>query len=162
LRPSADAEPLDAASFVALVEPHLPRMIRLAARLGPRGGQDDVVQEALLRAWRHRGRFDPGRGPFSAWLAVIVANEGRRAASRQRPVREIPKALGSPAPDDHIDIEAALRRLPPRQRLAVDCYYFAGLSAAETAAVMGCSEGTVKSTLSDARQRLRRELKTEA
>jgi RNA polymerase sigma-70 factor (ECF subfamily) len=57
--------------------------------------------------------------------------------------------------DDRLDVEFAVARLPPRQRLAVDCFYFAGLSVADTAAVMGCSEGTVKSTLSDARERLR-------
>ena len=59
------------------------------------------------------------------------------------------------SPDDRVDVEAAVARLPRRQKLAVDCFYFIGLSVAETAAVMGCSGGTVKSTLSDARKRLR-------
>jgi RNA polymerase sigma factor (sigma-70 family) len=54
------------------------------------------------------------------------------------------------------DLETAIGRLSGRQRLAVDCHYFVGLSVAETAAVMGCAEGTVKSTLNDARLRLRR------
>jgi RNA polymerase sigma factor (sigma-70 family) len=54
-----------------------------------------------------------------------------------------------------MDLERAIKRLPRRQRLAVDCYYFAGLSVQETAAAMRCSEGTVKSTLSDARSALR-------
>jgi RNA polymerase sigma-70 factor (ECF subfamily) len=54
-----------------------------------------------------------------------------------------------------IDVRAAVARLTRRERLAVDCFYFADLSIAETAAVMGCSEGTVKSTLSSARERLR-------
>jgi RNA polymerase sigma-70 factor (ECF subfamily) len=57
--------------------------------------------------------------------------------------------------DDRIDIRHAVGLLPPRQRLAVDCVYYVGLSVAETASVMRCSEGTVKSTLSDARKRLR-------
>jgi RNA polymerase sigma-70 factor (ECF subfamily) len=41
----------------------------------------------------------------------------------------------------------------------VDCFYYADLSIAETAAVMECSEGTVKSTLADARERLRSAIK---
>ncbi|TMK55831.1 MAG: RNA polymerase sigma factor, partial [Actinobacteria bacterium] len=45
--------------------------------------------------------------------------------------------------------------LPPRQRLAVELHYFVDLDVAETAAVMKCAEGTVKSTLADARERLR-------
>jgi RNA polymerase sigma-70 factor (ECF subfamily) len=136
----------------------MPAMTRLAARLGPNEGQDDVVQEALVRAWRHRSRFNPARGTFSAWLMTIVANEARRAAGRVRlPVRLEPIARTS-TPDDRLDVEQALTRLSARQRLAVDCFYFAGLSLTETAAVMGCSDGTVKSTLSDARDRLRREL----
>ena len=54
-----------------------------------------------------------------------------------------------------MDVERALGRLTRRQRMAVECVYFVGLTVAETAAVMGCSDGTVKSTLSDARARLR-------
>ena len=57
--------------------------------------------------------------------------------------------------EERVDVEYAVASLPPRQRLAVDCFYFVGLSVTETAAVMRCSEGTVKSTLSDVRQRLR-------
>lgn len=58
-------------------------------------------------------------------------------------------------PEERLDLEAALRRLSARQRLAVDCFYFVGLSVAETASVMHCAEGTVKSCLADARGRLR-------
>jgi RNA polymerase sigma factor (sigma-70 family) len=158
LRPATAQGPATAAEFADAVRPHMAAMTRLAARLGPRGGQDDVVQEALVRAWRHRSRFNGARGSFSAWLMTIVANEARRAAGRLRlPVQVVPVAPPSTS-DDHLDVEQALTRLSTRQRLAVDCFYFAGLSLTETAAVMRCSEGTVKSTLSDARDRLRREL----
>jgi RNA polymerase sigma factor (sigma-70 family) len=158
LRPAIAQGPATAAEFADAVLPHMAAMTRLAARLGPRGGHDDVVQEALVRAWRHRSRFNAARGTFSAWLMSIVANEARRAAGRLRlPVRVEPVSRPSTS-DDHLDVEQALTRLSTRQRLAVDCFYFAGLSLTDTAAVMRCSEGTVKSTLSDARDRLRREL----
>lgn len=133
----------------------MPAMVRIAARLGPSGSKDDVVQEALVRAWRHRARYDTERGTFRAWLLTIVANEARRAAARQWHPTTIPPAGSPTSLEDRLDIAAAVQRLPPRQKLAVDCYYFAGLSVVETAAVMACSEGTVKSTLSDARARLR-------
>ena len=56
--------------------------------------------------------------------------------------------------DVALDVRAALARLSSRQRMAVDLHYYAGLTVAEAATVMGCRPGTVKSTLSDARARL--------
>ena len=139
--------------FGAWVEPHLPALARLAARLAPDGDRDDVLQEALTRAWRKRATFDPARGTPLAWLLAITADQARRARTRGRP-RALLEVRVARSIDDRLDIEAAVARLPERQRLAVDCFYFIGLSVAETAAVMGCAEGTVKSTLADARARL--------
>ena len=110
-----------------------------------------------MRAWQKRGQYDERRGTAAAWLLAITADQARRARRRRRPfalVAEITVPTG--LPDDRVDLEAAVARLATRQKLAVDCFYFVDLSVAETAAVMGCSEGTVKSTLSDARKRLRR------
>lgn len=131
-------------------------MSRLAARLAPDADRDDVVQEALVRAWRKRDQYDERRGTAATWLLAITADQARRARRRRRPyalLGDITVPGGSL--DDRVDVEAAVARLPTRQKLAVDCFYFVGLSVAETAAVMSCSEGTVKSTLSDARKRLR-------
>lgn len=142
--------------FAAWVEPELSKMSRLAARLAPDAERDDVVQEALVRAWRKRGQYDARRGTAANWLLAITADQARRARRRRRPfglVGEI--VVPSRSLDDRVDVEAAVARLARRQKLAVDCFYFVGLSVAETAAVMRCSEGTVKSTLSDARKRLR-------
>ena len=148
--------PETADAFAEWVRPHLPAMSRLAARLSPPGERDDVVQESLARAWRKRHQFDPGRGTPSAWLLAITADQARQAR-RRRPVAwltgDMPGRVRSA--DDSVDIEFAVSKLPTRQRLAVDCFYFVGLSVSETAAVMRCSEGTVKSTLSDARSRLK-------
>ncbi|TWD74759.1 RNA polymerase sigma-70 factor (ECF subfamily) [Kribbella amoyensis] len=161
-RLGAGAPPSDGGGFVEWVRPHLPAMARVAARLAVGADRDDIVQEALARAWVKRGQFDAARGSASAWLLAITADQARKAARRLRPVAELSDDEGehdrvAPRPDveARLDVDHALEALSARQRLAVDCYYFADLSVADTAAVMGCSEGTVKSTLSDARARLR-------
>ena len=131
-------------------------MSRLAARLAPNADREDVVQEALLRAWRKRDQYDQSRGTPAAWLLAITADQARRARRRQRSFALVGEMIvPGRSSDDRVDVEAAVTRLPKRQKLAVDCFYYVGLSVAETAAVMGCSDGTVKSTLSDARKRLR-------
>ncbi len=155
LKRSASA-PDSAEAFAAWVRPHLPAMARLAARLACDADRDDVVQEALTRAWGKRRQFDAERGTPPAWLLAITADQARQARRRRRPFLSlIDVAARVRSTDDRVDVEYAVARLAPRQRLAIDCFYFVGLSVADTAAVMRCSEGTVKSTLSDARKRLR-------
>jgi RNA polymerase sigma factor (sigma-70 family) len=157
--PDADAAlPADDVdSFYAAVGPHLEKMGRVAARLAGIDNRDDVVQDALLQAWRARAQFDPARGSLSAWLLAITAHQAtkvrRRLALRLGSRGGQPRTI--PDTDARIDLHASLRHLPPRERLALDCHYFADLSVAETAAVMRCSEGTVKSTLASAREHLR-------
>jgi RNA polymerase sigma factor (sigma-70 family) len=160
------AEPTasNAEQFGVWVRPVIPAMLRLAARLGPVEDCEDAVQEALRIAWTKRHQFDPARGTASVWLLAITAQQVRLAHRRRRPatvqisvVADSRLAERDAAVD--VDLERAIALLSERQRLAVDCMYFVGLSVAETAAVMGCAVGTVKSTLSDARARLRTILK---
>jgi len=147
-------------AFMTWVAPHLPRMGALAARLASPPDRDDIVQMALLRAWSKRNQYDAARGAASVWLMAITANEARKSHRFRRAIEPLADTLRQPihAPEGRLDLLSALRHLARRQRLAVDCFYFAGLTVAETAAVMGCSEGTVKSTLADARAALRRSL----
>jgi RNA polymerase sigma-70 factor (ECF subfamily) len=142
-------------AFEQWVSPHLGAMARLAARLAPRADRDDVVQEALARAWLKRHQFDERRGSPSAWLLAITADQARKAARRTWPVFAANADPPTVSVEERMDLHRALSRLSRRQRLAVDCVYFVGLSVLETAAVMRCSEGTVKSTLADARRKLR-------
>jgi RNA polymerase sigma-70 factor (ECF subfamily) len=144
----------DVASFYSAVAPHVDKMRRVAARLAGVDNRDDVVQDALLQAWRARGQFDPSKGTLSAWLLAITAHQASKVRRRIRLFFSTAKHA-EVGLDDAIDVRAAITRLTRRERLAVDCFYFADLSIAETAGVMGCSEGTVKSTLSSARERLR-------
>jgi RNA polymerase sigma factor (sigma-70 family) len=149
------------AEFSAWVTPSLLAMTRLAIRLAPNADPEDVVQNALVRAWRKWDQFDERRGNASAWLLAITADQARSARrSRIRRVRLIDETAalperGSADPVLGGDLDGAIARLARRQQLAVQLHYFVGLNIEQTAAVMGCSAGTVKSTLHDARARLR-------
>ena len=143
--------------FAAWVRPHLPAMQRLAARLVDGGSADDVVQEALVRAWRKWSTYDEGRGEPTGWLLAIVADRARRHRTRSRQhlaLADLPES-GAEQRGRDLDLERAVARLSGRQRLAVELYYFVGADVATCATAMGCAEGTVRATLHQARLRLR-------
>jgi RNA polymerase sigma-70 factor (ECF subfamily) len=156
----------EADEFAQWAQPSLLAMSRLAARLAPHAEPDEIVQEALLRAWVKRDQFDPERGTASSWLLAITADLARRSRrTRHRRLRVVDDGAEVPdRPERVTDVEgdlvldAAVDALPDRQRIAVVCHYFVGLSVDETAQVMGCAPGTVKSALFDARARLRQSL----
>jgi RNA polymerase sigma factor (sigma-70 family) len=147
----------EAAEFAAWVQPHLAAMSRLAARLVPTSDIDDVVQEALVRAWRRRSTYDAARGSANAWLLAIVADRARRHRTRARSHLELVDSSVEQGSRD-LDLERAIDALPARQRMAVNLYYFVGLDISTCAAVMGCAEGTVKATLHQARAGMRVQL----
>lgn len=146
--------------FRAWVAPHLVAMGRLASRLTSSLDSDDVVQEALVRAWRKRSQYDASRGSTQAWLLAIVADRARRHRTKARPAPNVLIDLPAASLDVEaaIDLDTAIAALPRRQRLAIELHYLVGLGVRECGEVMGCSEGTVKSTLYDARVRLRASL----
>ena len=158
-------EAVEAASFAAWAGPSLVAMSRLARRLAPDADPDDVVQDALTRAWQKRHLFDETRGTAAAWLLAITADQARAARrSRVRRLRliddraelpDIPAPAPAPQSRHDLDLDRAISKLAERQQLAVNLHYFVGLSVEETAAVMDCAVGTVKSTLFDARTKLR-------
>jgi RNA polymerase sigma-70 factor (ECF subfamily) len=140
-------------------------MAHLAARLVGTADRDDVVQEALTRAWRKRHTFDAARGTERVWLLAIVADRARRVRKRRRavaPLTEVDAPTVAATDGSRVDLERAVADLPPRMRLAIDCVYFVGLTIAEAALVMGVTDGTIKSTLADARAKLRTRLEVTA
>ena len=151
--------PDTADGFAAWVKPHLGVLRVLADRqVGPAAGLD-VVQEALLRAWRRRETFDPDRGTVRAWLVAIMLDRARRhRLHRLRPEFRVATdtVVAVEAPNaDRIDVERAVARLPRRQRQVVTLHYLADLSVAEVAAVLRISESSVKTHLGAARSALR-------
>jgi RNA polymerase sigma factor (sigma-70 family) len=146
--------------FGAWVEPWLPDVWRFAVSLSSPDDADDLVQDSLARAWTKRATFDPSRGSARSWLLAIVADRARRRWMR-RPKPVFPDASpGEIAEPDarRIDLRRAIAALPQRQRATVYLHYYLDLPVSEVAQVLGCAEGTVKSTLYDARRALARRL----
>ena len=123
---------------------------------------DDLVQEALLRAWGNLDSFEPGTN-MSAWLFTILRNLFRSEYRKRR--REVEDADGSYAatlathPEQHghmemQDFRAALTKLPDDQREALILVGAAGFSYEEAAEISGCAVGTIKSRVNRARNRL--------
>jgi len=123
----------------------------------------DIVQEALIRvyvAWpriEHKG----GVNAYARRCVVNVAIDlGRRRSSTELPTDHEVMDRATGAADHDIPARTALvdalRDLAPRQRACVVLRYFEDLSVAETAYVLRCSEGTVKSQTARALASLRR------
>jgi len=146
----------DADGFVEWVRPHWEAMATLARRLVGTSDADDVLQEALLSAWRKWDSYDAGRGSPRVWLLAITADQARKAWRRPSNVTLLDSARAphGGGPRD-LDVERVVHQLPARVRTAVALHYFLDLPVAEVARVMKCSEGTVKTMLFRARARLR-------
>ncbi|GAB3644985.1 SigE family RNA polymerase sigma factor [Glycomyces tarimensis] len=122
---------------------------------------DDIVQKALTKlfaAWR---RVEPGGAP--AYVRKIVTNvfiSHRRLSwvRRERASDDLPDTASNhpqEAVEVRLEVLAALKQLPPRQRATLVLRYWEQLSVEETATAMGCSTGTVKSQSAKGLQKLK-------
>jgi RNA polymerase sigma factor (sigma-70 family) len=150
------ARPLSGDDFAAWVTPHLGLLAALAVREVGAADAPDIVQEALVRAWRRRSTYRADRGTPRAWLAGVLLDQARRHRVRRRvpPTPPDGRDAGDPAAD-RLDLERAVSALPRRQREVVTLHYLADLGVDEVASVLGISVGSVKSHLHHARARLR-------
>lgn len=176
-RLSDDDEPLlrriaadDESAFRALVERHIDRAYAVALRiLNNAADAEDVVQDALLRVWTNRHRWEFGRAKFSTWLYRVVTNRciDLRRGPRTEDVDDLsevvddrPDALTTLHRAEVTDLlEAAMRRLPEQQRIAVIFSYHENMSNAEIAEVMDTTVSAVESLLKRGRQQLRKMLR---
>ena len=180
-RPLEDAELVERATDgdVRAYEELVGRYRDLAfrtARIVTRSSADaeDAAQEAFVKAYYALPRFRRG-SPFKPWILRIVANEAKnrvRSSKRREAlaVRAAAAESGGAAPSPEaaaLDREAAaglvqaLERLSERDRLVIAYRYLFELSELETAEALDVRPGTVKSRLSRAMDRLRKELEIE-
>ncbi len=148
---------------------------RAAVLLGAGDDADDVVQEALVKAYRQLSRYR-GESGFRPWLLAIVANETRnlhrsrrrrdglalRAAAVTEPLPDAPDPADTVlARDRRAHLVARMRLLPERDQDVLVCRFLLDLSEQETAAALGVPKGTVKSRTARALGRLREHLRAE-
>jgi RNA polymerase sigma-70 factor (ECF subfamily) len=159
---ATSASRTDAASarFDDLFRTHYDRLVRgLTVVCGDREQAADAVQEAFVKAhlrWRRIGRYDDPIG----WVRRVALNQLRddhRRITRKRRalIRLAARTPAAEQPGEPDELGRLLAQLPRQQRVATALYYVDGLSVAEIATTLDLAEGTVKSHLHDARERLR-------
>ena len=169
-QPTEVARARSDAAIAAFVAEHYDRLLGLA-RIVCRDTADaaDAVQTGLEQAWRKRSTLRD-ETLLRPWLDRIVAREALRI-SRKRgswlgrllsPHPDVtwiePRDQRASEPPAYMALRDAFERLSPEQRAVVGLHLHLGYSVAETAAIVGAPEETVRSRLRVAKQRLRGEL----
>ncbi|HVI52598.1 MAG TPA: RNA polymerase sigma factor [Candidatus Sulfotelmatobacter sp.] len=156
----------DVEAYRTLVERHMNRAFGVAMRvLKNPTDAEDVAQDAFVKAWLNRQRWEAGRAKFSTWLYRVVVNRciDLRRAPREEWIDDVPEPADEA--EDSVSsihrrqvygrLEDALGRLPTQQRVAVVLSYYEDLSNAEIAEVMSTSVSAVESLLKRGRKGLR-------
>jgi len=146
--------------FTEFVTSRRPALVRVAALLvsGDLGRAEDVVQTALVRLYAKWPRVRPDTVDAYARRCVVnAAIDERRSPFRRREQSwaQLPEVAVEDTRSDEATVLALLASLPAGMRAAVVLRYVEGLSVAETAEAMGCSEGNVKSQSARGLERLR-------
>jgi RNA polymerase sigma-70 factor (sigma-E family) len=146
----------DTEAFDAFVRARLPHLLRFGRALtGDDHAAADLVQDALERTllrWSKVTSEDP-----EGYVRRAMVNRSIsvwRKLGRERLTGELPQQSYDDQPRDAVLLDA-LRRLAPRQRAVIALRYYEDLTEAQTAEILGCSVGTVKSQSSLAIARLR-------
>jgi RNA polymerase sigma-70 factor (sigma-E family) len=155
------AEPV---GFREFVDAHSRDLLRCGWLLtGEWSAAEDLVQTALAAAWPRWDAIGPADAMRFMYVRRVMMTTYLRWRSRrwvgETPTEHLPASeAGGEGPDD-VDLRqsllTAMSRLPSRQRAAIVLRYFADLSEADSASLMGCSVGALKSHTSRALSRLR-------
>ena len=162
----------DVAAFSQVMEAEQPRLLGQAlAMCGNPHQAQDLVQETMIAAWKSLARFD-GSCRLFTWLYVILLRQHRRSLgwfARRIPLatleqqaaaaRHEPSTTGADDTPDAMEAEllrAMMTALPAKYREVVRLRFYADASEPEIAAALGIPQGTVKSRLHHALEKLRR------
>ena len=158
--------PAEKRAFERFVAESSDRLVRTAYLLcGDRGHAEDLVQTALLRTARRWGHARRCPEPYARRVVVNLARDRWRALGRrprEAPIGETDIAVSvTDGIAERDQLVRAAQALPEGQRAVLVLRYFDDLSIEETARVLGCTTGTVKSQTARALTRLRAALTPE-
>ena len=155
----------DVDAFRLLVERYQGPLFSLVGNLVPdTNDRDDIAQETFLAAYLHLDSYDPRKGRFSTWLLTIARNKCVNAFKKQRPLtmEVLPPAIDPRSPADGLievelfaRLDQALAELPLDQKSAFVLSEIQGLSHEEICRIEGAPQGTIKSRISRAKEKLR-------
>lgn len=153
----ADAAAAWPADLVAVYEAEYVGFVQLAfLLLGSRALAEETVQDAFLAV---RQRWQRVQRSAGGYVRQAVVNGARARLRRSRvEERHLIEAVPPDAPADLVELREALRHLSSDQRTAIVLRYWADLPDEETAAILGCRVGTVRSHISRGLAQLRREI----
>lgn len=149
-----------------LVKKYSPMIYRLAySRLQNTADAEDITQEVLMKYIRSGQRFE-SEEHRRRWLLRVAVNAIKSLATTawRRHTVSLDEAaeVGSESSDiRHAEIRDAVQKLPEKYRMPIHLFYFEDLSVKEIASIMSSGEGTIKSLLSRARDKLREMLTEE-
>jgi RNA polymerase sigma-70 factor (sigma-E family) len=130
--------------------------------LGDRGLAEDLVQTSLAKTYIAWPRIrDVGSAPAYAHKTLVNTASGwfrLKSWRRELPTNVLPEMSYEAELEDRAAVRDVLQKLSPRQRAVIVLRYYRDLSVEDTAAVLGCSPGTVKSQTSDAIKKMRAHL----
>ncbi len=147
----------DEAEFDAFVVARSPALLRTAYLLTQNEGlAEDLLQTALTKSWFAWRRIDGPPEPYVRRVLVTTsASWWRRRWTRETPTETLPERPSPDGNETDQDLWEALGHLPPRQRAVVVLRYLEDRTEVETARLLDCSVGTVKSQCAKAMAKLR-------
>jgi len=161
----------DELAFTELYEHFFPRIYQhLMGKAKDSALADELVSETFIRMYQHLKEYDPEKGAFSTWLFRIAQNVlykhyGSKAVTMHAPWED---AFDPAAPEQYTpekqaltkeeneELLQALEKLSDRQRKIIEMTYWLGMKSGEIGEALGIDPNTVRTTLRQARDKLKK------